>query len=368
MAKYQVIYQCGCEKTVNLTGKYKDRERKLAWMETIPCWDCENAAKAEQYEKENAAAAEANKEMQLPELSGSPKQIAWAESIRAKMIADLPSFEEEEEDLDEVSRLLVDGFIPWFKGQDRAAWWIDHRNKTYDQAVSSGDVMGCLNAVFAGHAGEASWKNFFRQWMSDNHPEVIDRIQQEQARKRAEKEKNNKKGAKKLAAEVSQAAEDVKEEDCKFDDYGNWKGATVNGREYKNTFCVYEINEIDGQHIGNPFALADKYPELTKALEKLSSAVQKITESRKARLKAEADAKYSESVATGHVVRVERSRKRTDNTVAYLSTGAIIIAQVNRIGDDWGRCFAESNSNKPSDPANFRRIGIEAKSLHQSSK
>lgn len=81
MAKYTVNYKCGHEGTVQLYGKTSERERKLEWMsQTMLCADC---YKAEQ-ERQNVQAGMDNIVAGLPMLTGSEKQIAWAESLRQK--------------------------------------------------------------------------------------------------------------------------------------------------------------------------------------------------------------------------------------------------------------------------------------------
>lgn len=83
MAKYNVKFSCGHTATIELYGKEKDRQRKIAWYEENGlCPDCYR--KQQEKEKEAAAekaAAEASN-LGLPELIGSPKQIAWADKIR----------------------------------------------------------------------------------------------------------------------------------------------------------------------------------------------------------------------------------------------------------------------------------------------
>lgn len=79
MAKYTVKHTCGCEHTYNLFGKHTDRDRTITWLEGQVCPSCKRAAEEE-------AAKEITEGMELPELEGSPKQIAWANTIRAKFI------------------------------------------------------------------------------------------------------------------------------------------------------------------------------------------------------------------------------------------------------------------------------------------
>lgn len=85
MAKYDVTYSCGHTDVVQLYGKNADRERELRKMSSRLCPDC--------YKKwvneENARqAAEILGELQLPELTGTEKQIAYAKSLRDAYVAE----------------------------------------------------------------------------------------------------------------------------------------------------------------------------------------------------------------------------------------------------------------------------------------
>ena len=80
MAKYTITHSCGCERTYNIIGKHTDRESKIKWLSEQDCPDCKRKAEEE-------AAKEATEGMELPELEGSVKQVAWANTIRGNMIA-----------------------------------------------------------------------------------------------------------------------------------------------------------------------------------------------------------------------------------------------------------------------------------------
>lgn len=82
MAQYKVKYCCGHEGYVNLTGTNKQREQKLRYLEYNYCPDCY----AKQKEEENKIALERSKEMELPSLTGTEKQVAWANTIRIQAI------------------------------------------------------------------------------------------------------------------------------------------------------------------------------------------------------------------------------------------------------------------------------------------
>ena len=83
MAKATVTHACGCQREHNFTGPYSGREKKAAWMRTVPCAACKT--KADAAERIAVRAAQPAIDLQAetwPELTGSDKQIAWANDIR----------------------------------------------------------------------------------------------------------------------------------------------------------------------------------------------------------------------------------------------------------------------------------------------
>lgn len=119
--KYSVTYACGHTKMVQLYGKNSERENKIAWMETILCPDCYKAKIDAEREAENKKSAEAAVQRGLCELSGSPKQIAWANTIREKW------FNTAEDELDTANPDAAE--VLSYAGQIKEArWWIDHKD------------------------------------------------------------------------------------------------------------------------------------------------------------------------------------------------------------------------------------------------
>ena len=74
----EIKFACGHTAEVQLYGSGESREWKARQMANDLCPDC----------KDKKAAEEA-KEMGLPELEGSEKQVKWAENIRVEMLSDL---------------------------------------------------------------------------------------------------------------------------------------------------------------------------------------------------------------------------------------------------------------------------------------
>ena len=120
--KYSVAYACGHTKMIQLYGKNSERERKIAWMETTLCPECYKAKMEAKREAENEKAAEAAVQRGLCELSGSPKQIAWANTIREKWFA---AAEDEMDTAHPDAKAILS-----YAGQiAESRWWIDNREK-----------------------------------------------------------------------------------------------------------------------------------------------------------------------------------------------------------------------------------------------
>lgn len=127
MAKYQVTYSCGHTGEVQLFGKHEDRYDKIAWMEREGlCPECYRKQRQEKRDAETAAAKEVNAE--LPTLDGSEKQVAWAETIRAKFCAELKAkgFKFEMAETDAKLKSALDATLY----NTSAKWWIEIRDSS----------------------------------------------------------------------------------------------------------------------------------------------------------------------------------------------------------------------------------------------
>lgn len=155
MAKYQVTFTCGHTETIQLFGKTSERERWIEWAEQNKvCPECYEKQKKEARQVATWAAAKEADENGLPTLSGSDKQIKWAETIRAEKLAEIdrliapldtnmakvaadPALLEKAN-----SKAVDDGFADFadsgeclkatvnqIKSNDSAKWWIDNRGE-----------------------------------------------------------------------------------------------------------------------------------------------------------------------------------------------------------------------------------------------
>lgn len=154
MAKYEITHSCGHVETVQIYGTnvHGERERRAAWLASKPCPECERRAKAE------AARAWAD-EMGLPGLTGSEKQVAWAEDIRSKAVRDA----EDALGFDQSRALVASGTLtdeqaarmPLLERALRegasehtdAAWWIDNRFNACPLVIKA--VKARIDELFA---------------------------------------------------------------------------------------------------------------------------------------------------------------------------------------------------------------------------
>jgi len=140
MAKYEVNYSCGHSAEIQLFGPTKARYRKIEWLEESGvCPECYKAQKDAERAAATQKAAEEAKSSGLPELIGSEKQVAWAESIRnealnhnnkinddPQIIADQP--EEKQEEARRALEILITA-RKRLEVETSAKWWIDNRDR-----------------------------------------------------------------------------------------------------------------------------------------------------------------------------------------------------------------------------------------------
>lgn len=123
MAKYHVKHQCGCTVTHHLIGKVDARESRIGWLKTTDCLECQNAA-----------AVDANGS--LPALSGSPKQISWAETLRATRLEEMTAMAARVQDTaDSDIKTQVINAIERISNVTSSKYWIDRRKWTVSDTL-----------------------------------------------------------------------------------------------------------------------------------------------------------------------------------------------------------------------------------------
>lgn len=144
MAHYTVkCEKCGSEFEIQLFGKMDKRE----WVIENGTHICDECQELERKER-NAANAKRNAEQGLPKLTGSDKQIAWAETIRSKcsekkaedftgfffqeklksMMREGSITIEELQQFDSQCKTILKEAFDGMKQNASASWWINNRD------------------------------------------------------------------------------------------------------------------------------------------------------------------------------------------------------------------------------------------------
>lgn len=125
MAKATAICTCAkCGKDYTVTKICYNRAEADRWEiwakdHYNECPDCHKAQKQAERDEENRIAAE--KAAALPTLTGSEKQVSWANTIRQKALDELTSDGTDNEEYMNYIRWLLNT-------KTSATWWIDRRN------------------------------------------------------------------------------------------------------------------------------------------------------------------------------------------------------------------------------------------------
>lgn len=133
MAWYYGTYCCGHEGRTNIVGPLKNREWiKENHFEKV-CPECWEKKILEDREKANIEAIEKAKEMELPELQGTEKQVAWANTLRQKMIDKINGLTDEYIYCLKVEKVISDkrdikDFENFVLSQTSARWFIDNKS------------------------------------------------------------------------------------------------------------------------------------------------------------------------------------------------------------------------------------------------
>ncbi len=121
--EHTILHCCGHQQVRFVPGFFAgDREHEAARMARRRCDSCREA------ERRSAAPVPADDgtmlvaDVRCRALRGSPKQVAWAETIRAKRLAALV-------------RAGGDG-ADRLAAVDEARWWIDHRAEPVEQLLT----------------------------------------------------------------------------------------------------------------------------------------------------------------------------------------------------------------------------------------
>lgn len=149
MSKYDITRSCGHTETINIGGKVSERDRQAEYEAGKLCYECYKAKQAEQRAAESKAAAEAAQSSGLPALTGSEKQVAWAETIRAAAAQSLGALRPMLAAAPEANRKTADiaiGIIDATLARTSAHDWIESRAISYDRAWLSAQTKKAMEA------------------------------------------------------------------------------------------------------------------------------------------------------------------------------------------------------------------------------
>lgn len=140
MAKATAICTCKhCGETFEKVAIKRNRREADSWEQWAAdafdvCPECER----KQREEEVARAAEEAKASGMPELTGSPKQIAWAEKIRVDLMARFAAYWEQAKVAcdDQETLKRIDQVINYIlQNKAKTGWWIDNRHNSPDTMI-----------------------------------------------------------------------------------------------------------------------------------------------------------------------------------------------------------------------------------------
>ena len=173
MAKYDVTMSCGHVQTVQLFGKMTDRDKKIAWLEKYGlCSECQKRENAE----ETAKAAEKAIAENLPELTGTEKQVNWALTIRENIFTELDKMlENKKADMDadsfaknELQLKAVKKVLAKFT---EAAFWIENRYNSAQHIIWINKLSDEIRAEIANLTAEETTQETAENIVEETKPE-----------------------------------------------------------------------------------------------------------------------------------------------------------------------------------------------------
>lgn len=147
MAGYNGTFSCGHEGKVYVIGPQKDRQWKIDRKFAGLCPDCYQRYLEEERNRKNQEAAELAREMELPELTGTERQISWANTLRNKVIEDIAAFRRDV--LEEKTSSVYDA-VEWFKIDDDTAWDFIEAKETVLKYLDKAEekILSNINASY----------------------------------------------------------------------------------------------------------------------------------------------------------------------------------------------------------------------------
>lgn len=124
--KFSISHSCGHTAGVDLLGPYADRDRKAAWLATVPCPACAKTERDQERDQRNEQTAAQAASAGWPALTGTERQTAWATTIRADTITAMTERLGRHVDAELASAVLAVWTADALRHTE-ASWWIDNR-------------------------------------------------------------------------------------------------------------------------------------------------------------------------------------------------------------------------------------------------
>ena len=127
MAKYYGTHTCGHEGVTNVTGPSKNRQWIVDKHFERLCSACYEEHLVAERARINAEAEKKAKEMELPILTGSDKQVQWANTLRQNLIDEVEKKMEKIEEFKGNRDLANQIFAYMLETKTQATWYIENR-------------------------------------------------------------------------------------------------------------------------------------------------------------------------------------------------------------------------------------------------
>ena len=127
MAKYYGTHTCGHAGVTNIIGPTKNRQWIADKHFEKLCSECYEEHRLAEIAKENAEAEQKAKEMELPVLTGTEKQVSWANTLRQNLIDKVEKKMEKIEEHKGNRDLANQIFTYILTNKTQAVWYIENR-------------------------------------------------------------------------------------------------------------------------------------------------------------------------------------------------------------------------------------------------
>ncbi|GEM_PF-4140797 len=141
-----VKHTCGHKEPHALTGPAWKKAKDIAWQKTQLCTSCWSLAKAEEQEALCGIP-------DLPDLEGAARQVSWARSLRAEVLAKVKveawrmDQERKLKGLEPATDRYLGRVLPLLLARTEASWWIDNRESDYLELALDFDTQDALEAL-----------------------------------------------------------------------------------------------------------------------------------------------------------------------------------------------------------------------------